>query len=163
MQKSIRRKYSKQKGWKELFESNLGCGSLAAFCKHIVYIASKSPRYELEGKSSTQLVQHKHTQILSYARTFSSLILTVALEPTAFSILAARVLNAFHCLQASMETTTPPLPAAATFFLGEAAAFFLGDASFFLGAGFLAAGSALAATVLSSLLRVEDRVVRAIS
>ena len=69
-----------------------------------------------------------------------------------------------------METTTPLPVAVAACFLGEAAAFlgeaaaFLGEAGafFFLAAVFLAAGSALAATVLSSLLRVEDRVVRAI-
>ena len=35
---------------------------------------------------------------------FSLLISTVALEPTAFSIFAARALNAPHCLQASIVT-----------------------------------------------------------
>lgn len=31
----------------------------------------------------------------------------MAFEPTDFTILPARVLNAFHCLHASIETTTP--------------------------------------------------------
>ena len=58
---------------------------------------------------------------------FSGLISTLALEPTAFWILPALVLNAPHCLQASIVTTLPP--AAAAFFLAVA-----GD----LAAGFLA-------------------------
>lgn len=56
---------------------------------------------------------------------FSGLISTLALEPTAFWILPALVLNAPHCLQASIVTTLPP----AAFFLAAA-----GD----LAAGFLA-------------------------
>ena len=63
-----------------------------------------------------------------------------------------------------METTNPEVAAAAAFLEGEEV--FLGDAAgafFFLAAGFLTAGSALAATVLSSLFREADRLVRAIA
>lgn len=68
---------------------------------------------------------------------FSGLISTLALDPTAFSILPALVLNAPHCLQASIVTTLPP--AAAAFFLAAAGFlalvadfFFAGEAPVFL-------------------------------
>lgn len=44
--------------------------------------------------------------------TFSLLISTIALLPTAFWIFIARVLNAPHCLHASMLTTTAAAAAA---------------------------------------------------
>ena len=80
---------------------------------------------------------------------FSLLISTVALVPTAFSILRARDLNAPHCLQASTVTTVLPTGAllvAPTFLAGFLAGFLA-----------LAAGLSLAAGILLSL-RLVGRV-----
>lgn len=81
---------------------------------------------------------------------FSALTCTTAASPTAFTILLARVLNAPHCLQASIVTIVFEAPGAvaAWFFVLEGAAFFAAGADFFL------AGDDAAF--------VEERVVRAI-
>jgi hypothetical protein len=80
--------------------------------------------------------------------TFSGLTCTTAASPTDFTILLARVLNAPHCLQASIVTI---------FFevVGASALFFLvGGAFFAAGAAFFLAGDDAAFP--------EERVVRAI-
>lgn len=94
---------------------------------------------------------HHHTHSRARLLTFSLFTSTTAESPTALTILLARVLNAPHCLHASIDTTAPLA------LLGVAAAdsFFLaGAAFFFAGAAFFLAGDALALPA--------ERVVRAI-
>lgn len=104
-------------------------------------------------------------QHATFSLTFSLLISTVAVEPTAVAILLARVLKADHCLQASIVTTLLEVEEdAAGFFVGtaafftaaldlEAEAFFTG-VFFLAGAGFLAGASSF----LPAATRVDLRV-----
>ena len=94
---------------------------------------------------------------------FSLLISTTALSPTALAILLARVLNAPHCLQASMTTrrAVPFLEAAAAFLaagVGSLGADFLGGP--FLATDFFFATGTSFFFVSPAEARVELRVVR---
>jgi hypothetical protein len=52
---------------------------------------------------------HNSTQMMGKQLTFSLMISTTALLPTAFVMLLAHVLNVPHCLQASIKMTRPTL------------------------------------------------------